>query len=210
MRKFFLAQFGFTLPEILITIFLLGSITLTSFIVVPNQTKKARDAKRKSDLENIKVALYDYFFDADCFPENLPDCGQQFKLDGLAYIENFPCDPNGDVYGYQVDDVDCSQWFKVLANLENEQDMGIEKVGCQYGCGPECEYNYGLASSNIKVNDGCITYYACTPSGECAAFDDPEASRCPIVFEMDPTCQEVCSDNKNRCHDNRGKRIPEE
>ncbi len=171
--------------------------------------KKARDGKRKAELEKIKTALYDYFFDAGCFPGDLPECGEKLELGNMIYLPNFPCDPKRSGYGYQTEDDDCSQWFKVLANLENFQDSGIEKAGCQSGCGSDCEYNYGVSSSNIRINDGCVVYYACTPSGECAEFEDPFISECPRIFENDPTCEEACDEKENRCHDQRGKRIPD-
>lgn len=201
---------GITLIEILVAIVILGILTLSFFIIAPTQLKKAKDARRKTDLERIKVALYDYYFDSNCFPKSLPGCGQNFAFDGLSYLNNFPCDPKGDSYGYQVEDKECSQWFKILTNLEISQDPSINKVGCRDGCGPNCEYNYGLSSTNIKVNQGCVTYYACGPSGDCAAYEDPARSRCPRVFENDPTCGGGCSckGKEGCCHDESGKRVP--
>jgi hypothetical protein len=95
--------------------------------------------------------------------------------------------------------------------LENTQDPDIDKVGCRnYGCGPECQYNYGLASTNIMVNMGCTPYYACAPGGECADFEDPLISGCPEIFPEDPDCGGVnCNKKEYRCHDSRGKKVPE-
>lgn len=199
---------GITLIEMLIVLVLLAMLALGSFLVVSTHLKKARDAKRKADLYQIKNAIYDYYLDSNCFPQSLPSCWQDFKADGMTYYPNFPCDPKGKPYGYQTDSSACSQWFKVLTNLENTKDQGINKVGCRSGCGPNCEYNYGLSSSNILVNQGCVKYYACTPSGPCAEFIDPVASRCPKVFENDPNCGGIstCQGRKNRCHDERGKK----
>ena len=205
---------GLTLIELLVVIVLIGLLTSASYLVGKNYLKKAKDAKRKMDLERIKTTLYDYYFDQNCFPKNLPDCGQNFN-GSMVYLGNFPCDPLlKTTYGYQVQDKECSQWFKILTNLENTRDPDIRKVGCQAGCGPECQYNYGLSSTNIKINQGCIVYYACGPSGECGAFDNPWCSRCPEVFENDPTCGGGCDcegpkKKINCCHDERGKHVPE-
>lgn len=200
---------GLTLIEILLWVLIFGIFSaLASYLITTSLPKKARDGQRKADLERLKIALYDYYFDANCFPKALPGCDQNFSAGDQVYLANFPCDPKLKTgYIYQVEDKPCSQWFKVLTNLENTKDPGIVKVGCQYGCGPECAYNYGLASSNIRINEGCISYYACTPSGECVEFIDPEASQCPKVFENDPTCGQgtSCQDRKDRCHDDRGK-----
>ncbi len=50
---------GFTLYEVLVAVAILGILTLVSFVGVAAQFKKARDGKRKADLETIKIALYE-------------------------------------------------------------------------------------------------------------------------------------------------------
>jgi len=200
---------GFTLFELLLAIGLFSVLVIFISIIAPTQLKKARDADRKADLEKIKIALYDYFFDKDCFPQDLPHCQEDLKLENHIYLNNFPCDAKGISYAYQVEETGCGQWFKVLTNLENLQDSGIDKVGCRSGCGPECKYNYGLSSSNIRLNDGCIAYYACSPSGYCVEYENPTLSRCPRIFENDSSCQGTCRQKENRCHDERGKRVPD-
>lgn len=147
---------GVSIVELLVVVFLLGMLTPVMAYFGVSQLKKGKDAKRKADLEKIRRGLYEYLSDANCFPDTLPDCGQPLKLNTVNYIERFPCDPNGESYGYQVDSSGCSQWFKILTNLENLDDGGIVKTGCQSGCGQSCNYNYGLSSSNISVNDGCV------------------------------------------------------
>lgn len=215
---------GLTLIELLIVIAISGILISTSFSGISTHFKKARDAKRKADLVKVKIVLYDYFSDNNCFPESLPACGLSLGGVGQVYLSNFPCDYNNKPYSYQVDGSNCSQWFRIFTNLENSNDSGIDKVGCRNGCGEECDYNYGVSSTNIAVNKNCpiITptiaptmpisptaapkIFACTPSGYCAEFIDPELSRCPNVFENDSTCQNLCRDHANRCHDDRGKK----
>ena len=201
---------GFTLVELLIVIFVLALLTTFSSLIIPTSLKKARDARRKADLEKIFVALNDYHSDKNCFPDTLPDCGQNLGPDNSPYLKNFPCSPKGESYAYQTDEERCHQWFKILTKLEYLADFGINKVGCQNGCGPECQYNYGLSSTNIRLNQGCVIYYACLPDGSCAAFEDPEKSRCPRSFENDPTCggEGSCELKDNRCHDASGKKVP--
>jgi len=207
---------GVVLTELLVVIVVLGILALSSFLVAPTYLKRARDARRKADLERIKVAFYDYYFDRNCFPKSLPECDQDFVGTGLAYLNNFPCDPKEKIsYSYQVQDGECGQWFKILAKLENTKDTDIDKVGCRTGCGPSCQYNYGLASTNIKVTQGCVVYFACGPNGECGSFDDPGLSQCPRVFENDSTCGGGCdcsggAKKENCCHDESGKHKPGE
>jgi type II secretory pathway pseudopilin PulG len=215
MRQKLLGQFGISFPELLIIILLLGIIFLGAAIFAAPQINKAKDTKRKSDLERLKTALYEFFFDVDCFPKSLPECGQPLEYGETIYLDEIPCDPNGTDYGYQSHcSDDCSQWFMLLTNLENKDDGAIKKTGCHLGCGPpDCEYNYGISSSNINLNYGCIEYYVCAPGGSkegsCEQYDRPSMSRCPIIFENDPTCQNLCSDPENRCRDASGKSVPD-
>jgi len=200
---------GFTFFEILIFLVIFSLLIFTSFIVAPAILAKARDSKRKADLERIKIALYDYFFTVGYFPSSLPACHATLEAEGETFLGNFPCAPRNTPYVYQKEEIDQPQWFKVLTNLENEKDQSIDKVGCRFGCGPECQYNYAVASSNILPSDGCIHYFACTPSGQCIEYQDPDLSRCPWSFANDNTCQNSCLDKKYRCHDERGKSIPD-
>jgi len=197
---------GTSLIEILITLVMLMAISASSYLTAKTLFQKARDAKRKSDLEKIKLALYDYFFDVGCFPENLPGCGEKLVKNSHIYLDNFPCDYQKIPYIYDAEENSCRRWFKIFTNLENTKDSAIDKLGCRLGCGPNCAYNYGLASSNISVREGCVVLYACTPSGNCAEFEDPQASQCPKVYENSPSCNNECSSRQNRCHDERGKK----
>lgn len=197
---------GFTLLELLITLAVVAVLSLFSTLAVATSLKKARDSKRKSELQRIYTALYDYYSDTNCFPDTLPACHQNFG----SYLKDFPCDPQGSAYIYQTENEGCNQRFKILTNLENKQDLSIARVGCKAGCGPDCQYNYGLSSTNIRLNQGCVTYYACLPEGSCAALEDPAKSRCPRFFENDPTCggAGACLERKDRCHDASGKNVP--
>lgn len=204
-------QKGLTIIELLIVIILLALLTIAAFITVPTQLKKSRDARRKADLDRIKIALYDYYFDYDCFPENLPNCQENFGQNGMVYLNNFPCDSKGDPYRYVVTKKGggkCSQWFRLFTNLEVTTDPIIAKIHCSQGCGPDCAYNYGVASTNTQIYRDCYFTYACNPGGNCEAFDDPAISQCPKVFDNDLNCDNQCSQKENRCKNDSGKHIP--
>jgi prepilin-type N-terminal cleavage/methylation domain-containing protein len=200
---------GLTLFELLIVMAVLGILFVASTLIASAQMKKARDGKRKSDLNRIKVALYDYFFDKNCFPDSLPTCGEPLKLGESVYLGSFPCDSQGNPYIYQTDHTGCL-WFKVLTNLENTRDADIDRIGCRTGCGPNCQYNYGLASTNIVIYEGCVQYYACNPGGQCQAYDNPSESDCPTTYKNDPNCNNFCPQSKKegRCKTASGKNEP--
>ncbi len=178
---------GLTIVELLVVMAIIGLLVFFSAIGIRTQIERARDAERKSDLEKIKIALYDYFFDNDCFPVSLPNCGERLAVKETSYLNDFPCDPNGNQYSYQVEEGDCGQWFRVFADLENRQDAGIEKVGCDLGCGPDCVYNYGLASTNVQIYEGCPEEEE-SPGEDCfiatAVYESPSALEIDLLRDF--------------------------
>jgi len=210
---------GLTIIELLVAIgVLVILLTLTAFIVGPTQLKKARDARRKSDLDRIKIALYDYYFDHECFPEEdgLPGCGENFGADGDPYLKNFPCDPyykTPYVYTVRQGGGKCKQWFRIFTNLENTDDSIIDQIHCRTGCGPDrntCFYNYGVASTNTQIYRNCADAVVCNPGGVCEKFEDPWTSGCPITFDDLNECKDsgLCSNPENQCKNASGKHIP--
>lgn len=210
---------GFTIIELLVVLGLLALLAITAFIAVPTQLKKARDARRKSDFQRIKTALYDYYFDNDCFPKrnDFPECGGDFGTNGEVYLNDFPCDPSDEPYVY-ASKGGCSQWFRLFTNLEVTTDPIIDKIHCRQGCGPDrnnCFYNYGVASTNTQIYRNCGDAYVCAPGGgeegSCERFEDPWRSECPVIFGSDSSCDDgACSDEANRCENSSGKQTPEE
>lgn len=206
---------GLTIIEVLVVVVLLALLVLTAFITVPTQLKKARDARRKADFQKIKTALYDYFFDNDCFPKRTkfpPDCGEDFGANGEVYLKDFPCDPSGEPYVY-ASKGGCSQWFRLFTNLEITTDSIIDKIHCRQGCGPSktvCFYNYGVASTNTQIYQNCSFAYVCNPGGNCEGFEDPWMSDCPVIYP-DDGCSGECNKDRtdNRCQNDSGKQVPE-
>lgn len=149
---------AFSLLEILVTVTVLAILVTVTLSNFQNQLLKARDAKRKANLDRIKIALYDRFIDSGCFPSGLPDCGQSLAYGTSAYLVNWPCDPKTNTgYVYRSDNQSCPRWFQVYTTLENSHDRSIDESGCSNGCGPDCAYNYGVSSTNIKVDEGCLS-----------------------------------------------------
>lgn len=207
---------GLTLIEMLVVIGLLAVLmTIITAVLGPSQLAKARDARRKSDLDKLKIALYDYYFDFDCFPEELPECGERFGVEGEPYLSSVPCNFDGQPYVYvtRQGGGKCKQWFRIFTNLENTSDPVIDRIHCRAGCGPSkttCIYNYGVASTNTQIYRNCSDAYVCTPGGGCLRFEDPWMSECPIIFGNDDECDNVCEDSANRCNNSSGKQVPQE
>lgn len=212
---------GFTLVEILVVIVLVSLLAIFSLINIPTQIAKARDAERKGDIDTIGKFVEEYFVDKGCYPVSIPTCGSAFSLGDKTYISTLPCDPKTKLsYVYVSEISSCPSWFQLYGNLEYTEDSIIDKLGCRNGCGPKCQFNYGTASTNVKLNPLCYDViptqtpkptpatklqYVCSPSGSCEVFQFPELSGCPDIYLNDSTCQNQCSTPKNRCHDSRGK-----
>jgi type II secretory pathway pseudopilin PulG len=217
---------GFTLVEILVVFVVLAAVIILSVLNVPVLLAKARDARRKADIDEMGKYIEEYYADSGCYPATLPDCGNPFSLNDKVYIASLPCDPQtGNSYVYVPEISNCPGWFQLYGNLEYTQDSIIDKLGCRNGCGPKCQFNYGTSSTNQKLNPFCQTtatpappipsptpsftnlQYVCAPGGGCEVFANPGASGCPNIYLNDPTCQgnTQCSNPKNRCHDSRGK-----
>lgn len=91
---------GITFIEILVTITIMGILGSLVAISFANSQKKAKDEKKISDLQKIKVAIEAYRSDntdhlyppaSASFP---PACGSPFSVGTMTYIKPFPCDGN--------------------------------------------------------------------------------------------------------------------
>jgi len=192
---------------------LLGMLFIGSFLVVATQIRKARDLERKWDLKQISGALEEYFSTFNTYPSALPFCGGKLTINNVTFMNELPCDPlTNENYNYQSCATDSHTLYKLYANLEISEDEAIADVNCTSGCGPECNYNYGVSSPNTSL-DNCALTYVCEPgggnSGSCAVYDSPEVSDCPVVFYDDPTCNSECGDKSVRCKNASGKNLPE-
>ena len=136
----------------------------------------------------------------------------------MVYLNNFPCDPDGESYIYAITKKGggkCSQWFRLFTNLESTTDPIIDKIHCRQGCGPDknnCNFNYGIASTNTQIYQNCSFVYVCNPGGNCEGFENPWLSGCPMIFDDYESCVDsgLCDYKVNRCQNNSGKQTPEE
>lgn len=227
---------GFTLVEIITILAVIAALILFSYLNIPSIQAKARDARRKADLQKMAIAIAEYEDSTNCYPISLPLCDNKLQVDGSTIASNLPCDPGtDDSYVYVAEDSECPSWFQLYTVLEHKDDTAIEKVGCNYGCGPDCQFNYGVSSTNQNLNPYCEDealadagdeqddeedevedpagnnpdQYVCSPGGACEVHENPILSGCPDIYPNDPTCQDQCGEKINRCKTDRGKLVPE-
>lgn len=219
---------GLSLIEILVVVAIIGLLLLLSGPPIIAQLQKARDGKRKLDINLIQKGLEEYYDSTNCYPERLPECGMAMTVGNTNVLQGIPCDPkNRTFYPYITTGENCSPYFKLYAKLERASDPSIYMVGCENGCGPNCAYNFGVSSSNVSL-DFCeppVTpnpttsltpsptpiLYVCgpasgpNPEGQCESYVIPTLSECPKIYPNDPTCQSECYLRDNRCKNAKGK-----
>ena len=155
-----MADGGFTLVELLIVISILGIMaailvgTLNPIALV----NKAKDSRRKNDLNKIKIAFEAYHTNKQQYPprdqikdwNKTENCGKEI-VQMKSYLKTLPCDPNKKPY--EIVYVNRNT-FKVITNLENKKDNHIppnwylEDTYLAYATRKN-EVNYGVSSSNI-------------------------------------------------------------
>lgn len=149
-------QKGFTLIELLVVlaiISILATIVGSSYLT---SLKRGRDAKRKTDLNNLQKALETYYEDAKQYPTAgtgngqldlagnvslcYPDC-----TTGTKYMVKVPKDPTGAQYWYCPGNN--NQQYRLSTNLENNTDPARFITSCPVGVAGA---DYGVSSSNIS------------------------------------------------------------
>jgi len=200
---------GYTLLELLIVMALLGILLALLFWIYPKQINKAYDARKKEDLDKLRIALQEYYNDHQCYPKDL-QCGQDFS----PYLETIPCDPKtGLSYQYIPEsEVDCPGWFRLYTSLDLEEDPVIEKLGCVGGVDPTGEgivYNYGVSSTNVNVCEHFLTSspppapsagQSPTPSASptCSLYTSCFGKQCNVIDPTETSCQVYfCNGNCN-------------
>lgn len=161
---------AFTLVELIIVVSILAFIALIAIAYFRGQLFKGNDARRKSDINRIQIALEEYEKDHNCYP--LPQFVSCKPGTGLRpYIDIVPCDPaTKSSYYYQYDDSVCPKWYRLYSFLDNKNDSQITE-----GIGPSGAFNFYQESPNAPdVNetstspDG-IPFYGCK-GGVCVSI----------------------------------------
>lgn len=144
-----LSKNSFTLIELLVVIAIIGLLSTVVLVSLQGVRARARDARRKSDLKQIRTALEEYYNDHNTYPPiNNTDwvysTSQGEWIPGLGiYMNSIPVDPINNTpgpwnntgnysyaYGWHVGmgscpagGGDCSgQSYDLVANLENTGD----------------------------------------------------------------------------------------
>lgn len=133
---------GFTLIELLVVIAVIAVLSTLAVVSLNSARQKARDARRFSDIRQIRSALELYFSDYGRYPDSLPASGERFvsNVSGstttlLAKMPGDPLNRDSYVYGYTP----------VNDGASYELAFAIEKSVLDYEAG-----NYQATPSGFK------------------------------------------------------------
>ncbi len=118
---------GFTLIELLVVIAVIGLLSTIAVIALGNARKKANDAVRLSDIQQIQTALEFYYTEHNAYPSPhekaalgidtvscLNSAGLQPRGCADAFMPQIPLDPQGKSYVYNAPTNDTYQLFSEL------------------------------------------------------------------------------------------------
>src|SRR5512142_1549090 len=122
---------GFTLPELLVVMAIIGTISTIGVVSYSSARSSARDVKRVSDMKQLQTAVELFFENNNHYPGDgrpgnegvilgvektraLSDVGFGPKLEGTPYMVNVPANPEpfGTPYVYRslnADGSDCNE-----------------------------------------------------------------------------------------------------
>jgi len=131
---------SFTLIEILVVVTIIGLLTLTAVVTYSVFLKQSRDAKRKTDLEQIRASLEMYRSNNDTYPVGSVYATTLSVLTTpVTYIQSLPTDPKSSSYSYYY--TGSASDYTIAAYLENGGTVCVAATscsanGCNYCLGP--------------------------------------------------------------------------
>jgi len=134
---------GFTLIELLVVVTIISLLSGAGFLSYTQLGKSSRDARRKTDLEQIRMALEMYRSSNDFYPDSVDTaCSSTAGLIdavGNTYLSDIPNDPRcSDYKYYYAANADKSN-YTLGARLEvGGTDCGLGTDSC--GLGKPCNY----------------------------------------------------------------------
>lgn len=136
---------GFTLIEILVTISIIGLLTMIGVTNFRVATQRARDGRRQADLEQIRAALELYRADENTYPVDISSGTIVGSApDNNIYMETVPTDPKDDRQYFFLSD---GLTYSLCASLE------ITTTGSCTALGADCSVGGSSATCNYQVTN---------------------------------------------------------
>jgi general secretion pathway protein G len=125
---------GFTFIEVLVVTTIIAVLTAVGVVNFRVANKKARDGRRKADLEQIRAAVELYRTDEGTYPLSIT-FGSSLESATTVYMEEVPNDPL-DSYSYYYNSADGSS-YALCAALELDSSGSCPGGDCGDG---SCNY----------------------------------------------------------------------
>jgi prepilin-type N-terminal cleavage/methylation domain-containing protein len=154
---------GFTLIEIMVVVAIVALLLITGLTLLLPSLLKGRDGRRKADLHKIANALEEYYNNELSYPATITACGRTTSISSV--MKDVPCEAETtQPYFYLADPVGCDggttvrcSGFRLMTDLENNDDPDIEQQGCtisfsgEKGChkSGSTVYDYGIAVGRL-------------------------------------------------------------
>lgn len=203
---------GFTLVELIIVIAILAMmIVIMIGILNPIAlVNKGYDARKKKDVNRIKVAFEEYASDNDgCFPtaavistKGLLNDASCNKGVFAPWLSSWPCDSRRKHYLIFTEPSDCPKWFKIATKLDNLRDSDIPAYipPSMGGEITRATANYGVSSTNIFWVDIYVDP-TCLPADTCFTDSfggcEPMAEGCSgehcFASKVGVGCNPICN-----------------
>jgi general secretion pathway protein G len=144
-------QSGFSLIEILIVVTIISLLVSIAAVSYGSFVKQSRDAKRKTDIEQVRAAIEMYKSFNNVYPT--PDVsgsnnGMPFGSGGISdatstYLSKLPLDPKtSSGYTYFYTTANNNLDYTVCAYLEGGGTT-VANTTCITGASPQCNYCMG-------------------------------------------------------------------
>lgn len=142
---------GFTLIELLVSITIIAVLVGVGVVTFGSATRRSRDARRKSDMEQLRSALEMYRADNNRYPstggawQNLNTTLQAALVTGaVVYLPALPQDPRNSTQQYRFQSSTSS--YCIVANLEVSDTSNISTCSTAGAGGlpSYTTYPYGL------------------------------------------------------------------
>jgi len=137
---------SFTLIEILVVSTIIVLLTATAVVTYSAFLKQSRDARRKSDLEQVRAAVEMYRSNNDTYPITIAEGASLCDPVGCPpagskYLEKFPSDPKNLTYKYYYSG--SASNYTLGAQLETTSSCTSPPGGNSCGTGNPCNYCIG-------------------------------------------------------------------
>ena len=138
------SQRGFTLIEVLVAVTIIAVLTSIGIVSYQAANRRARDAKRKSDLEQVRSALEMYKADNNWYPNTGSGSWANTTYLGTPlnnYLSPIPSSPKaGEVYYYKATNSSGGRYYGYCLSSDMESSNPTDS------CTPHSGHEYGLKS----------------------------------------------------------------